>query len=152
MKQILSFLILSTLLFSACKKEKQAQQNLCDAPAINNNNCITDSNQLRAQIIGRWDWTRSISGWVTVETTPCTDSIYRSYDFLSNGTIQYFENGNYVSSGSYSIYQSWGLMLNAHDSASTFWLDGVVSICDGYLVVDNQPVDGPKVILARPGE
>lgn len=152
MKQILPFLILGAVLFSACKKENKQARDLCAVPTVNNSNCITDSNQIKAQIIGRWDWARSISAWVPVETTPCTDSVYRSYDFLSNGTIQYFENGNYVSTGTYTVSQSWALILNAEDTASTFWLNGVVNICDGYLIVDNQPVDGPKIVLARQGK
>jgi hypothetical protein len=149
MKKYSTCLILfAVLLLAACKKENK-QQSLCDEPQINPNTCTTDYNQVRAQLPGRWTWTQTSGGWLPVVFTPCTDSVNRSYIFYNNGTVRYFENNMFISAGNYTLQQSSGLQLHATDSASTFVLNGEVSICDNYLLVDAQPVDGARVILVR---
>lgn len=136
-------------LLAGCCKKTDAPHSLCDEPTINHSTCTTDSNQVKALILGKWNWTQTISSWTQQKTNPCTDSVNRSYEFLNNGVIKYSVNGAYQSTGTYWLNTGAGLSLGAQDSASTFVLSGQVSICDNYLVVDNSPVDGPLIILVK---
>src|SRR4051812_35585023 len=108
MKRIITFLCLVLLLVSACKKERQVR-SLCDEPAINNNNCITDSNQVKSVIVGRWDWTQSINSWTQGKTNPCTDTLNQGYEFFADGSVKYFENNVYITTGTYQFTTSSGL-------------------------------------------
>ncbi|HRG88246.1 MAG TPA: hypothetical protein PLW44_04440 [Chitinophagales bacterium] len=150
MKQLLSVFMVGALALSSCKKDSNLQQALCDEPQVNTSTCTNDSAAVRMQLTGRWDWTQSTGGWLPVIYTPCTDSVYRSYEFLNNGTVKYYENNAYISTGTYSLSRNSGLQLYASDSAIHFSLSGWVSICNNYLIVDAQPVDGAKVTLVRP--
>jgi len=145
-KQIFLFCALALCMSSCCKKEV-VKQDLCAEPTIESSSCTTDSNRIKIAILGKWNWTQTISeAWVVYKANPCTDTVNRSYEFLMNGTIKYSENGNYKSTGTYS-FQSGSIY--AHDMPLTFELSGWVSICDNYLIIDNSPVDGPKEILLR---
>jgi hypothetical protein len=149
-KQTATLTILTLLLIASCKKESNRQQAICDEPQVIASSCTTDSATVKMNITGRWDWTQSTGGWLPVIYTPCTDSVYRSYEFLNNGTVKYYENNAYISTGTYSLSRNSGLQLYASDSAINFSLNGWVSICNDYLIVDAQPVDGAKVTLVRP--
>lgn len=147
-KQISLFLILAISISSCCKKES-INQTFCGEPTIVDSTCTLDSNQIKAQIIGKWNWTQSISSWTMQKTNPCTDSINRQYEFQTNGTVKYSENGTYKSTGTYFFESSSGFKIRANDTPSTFWLNGWVSICDNYLIIDDSPVDGPKDIYVK---
>ena len=143
-----TLLLLLLMMMAACKKEK-CDRTLCDEPAIDNSSCTSDSLQCTLLILGKWDWTQTIGSWTLATFNPCTDSVHRSYEFLNNGSVLYYENDQLLSNGTYSFSNSSGLMLNAQDSLVTFALGGWVSICDDYLVVDASPVDGAKVTLMK---
>jgi hypothetical protein len=147
-KQIFLFLLLAFTISSCCKK-KEATPNLCAEPAIENSTCTTDSNQIKLAIIGKWSWTQSISSWTMQKTNPCTDTINRSYEFLSNGEVKYSENGSYKSTGNYHFESGSGFQISAHDASSNFWLSGWVSICNNYLIIDDSPVDGAKMTFVK---
>lgn len=150
MKQALLFLLLSLAVFSCSKKNENKTQDLCAEPVVNAaNTCVYDSNQIKALILGKWHFTQSVSSWTQQKTNPCTDSLYRSYEFLSGGLVKYFENGAYITTGQYTFTQGYAFSLNAGDSAMRFMLGGPVSICNNYLVVDNSPVDGPRDIFVK---
>lgn len=150
MKQIILFLFLSVAFFSCSKKKEAVQQDLCAEPVVNAaNTCVYDSNQIKALILGKWHFTQSVSSWTQQKTNPCTDSLYRSYEFLAGGAVKYFENGNYISTGSYTLAQSYAYSISATDSAGRFHLGGPISICDNYLVIDDSPVDGPRDIFVK---
>lgn len=148
-KHRIGLLLLGILLVASCKKDSNRQQSLCDQPQINPNTCTTDYNQIRAQLPGHWNWTETYGGFLPTVYTPCTDSVFRSYVFYNNGTVRYFENSNFIAAGTYTLQQGGSVQLHAADSASTFVLHGEVSICDNYLLVDAQPVDGVRVTLVR---
>src|ERR1043165_1034707 len=136
MKQIIILFSLIVILLSACKKERQAH-NLCDEPNINSNNCLTDTNQVKTAILGRWDWTQSINSWTQAKTNPCTDTINRGYEFFADGTVKYFENNSYVTTGTYQFSVSQGMTIHAYNPTLNFALAGWVSVCDDYLIVDD---------------
>ena len=148
MKQIFLFLFLALAISSCCKK-KEATPNLCVEPNLTTGTCITDSNQIKTLILGKWNWTQSINSWTQAKTNPCTDTIYRAYEFLNNGEVKYSENGNYKSTGTYHFYSGSGFTIEAHDAPSLFWLNGWVSVCNSYLIIDDSPVDGPKDIFLK---
>lgn len=149
MKQLVLFLLLSFVLTSCCKKELHIQ-NLCAEPNIISNTCTSDSNQIKILILGKWNWTQSINSWTQAKTNPCTDSINYSYEFISNGTIKYFENGSYKYPGVYSFSPNQGISIQVfEDSAAHFRESGWVSICNNSLIIDDSPVDGPKDIFLR---
>lgn len=145
MKKLLLFICILAGLIGCHKKETELQ-NLCAEPAIVESTCTTDSSRLPALIIGKWNWTQSISSWTNQKTNPCTDTVNRSYEFLSNGTVKYYRNGNYVSTGNYHLSSAG---ISASDNNSTFALAGWVSICGSYLIIDDSPVDGPKDIYIK---
>ena len=145
-KQIFLFLFLAFAISSCCKKEV-VKQDLCAEPAIVNTTCTSDSNEIKIAILGKWNWTQTISeAWVSYKANPCTDTINRSYEFFNNGEVKYSENGSYKATGTYTYTLG---SIYAHDASSTFWLSGWVSICNNYLIIDNSPVDGPKEILVK---
>ena len=143
-------MLLSVACFSCSKKKESGQQDLCAEPVVNAaTTCVYDSNQIKALILGKWHFTQSVSSWTQQKTNPCTDSLYRSYEFLAGGAVKYFENGNYISTGSYTFTQGYAYSLSASDSAGRFHLGGPISICDNYLVIDDSPVDGPRDIFIK---
>lgn len=152
MKTFLFFLAL-LMGISSCKKEKQ--QNLCDEPALSGNSCVTDSSQIKILVLGKWNWTKQevygISGYTS--SNPCTANINYAYEFFADGTVKYYENGNLLQTNTYHFdnNSNFRILVNpmcvgcAEHSSAMGW----VSICNGYLVIDNSPVDGPKDIFER---
>jgi hypothetical protein len=147
MKHIILFLLLALALFS-CHKKEAVQQDLCAEPALGNT-CVTDTTRLKSLIVGKWHWTQSISSWTMQKTNPCTDTINRSYEFLTGNQVKYFENGVYVSTGTYQFNNGYTYSLYVNIPQPHFGFSGGVTICDNYLVVDDSPVDGPKMIFVR---
>jgi hypothetical protein len=138
------------LAFRVAKKRKLLHKTFGAEPVVNAaTTCVYDSNQIKALILGKWHFTQSVSSWTQQKTNPCTDSLYRSYEFLAGGAVKYFENGNYISTGSYTFTQGYAYSLSASDSALRFSLGGPISICNNYLVIDDSPVDGPRDIFVK---
>ena len=150
------FLLLSfSLLISSCKKDCHHTPNLCKEPEIGMGDCITDSNQLKTLLLGKWNWTQSVSSWTTVKANPCTDSLNYTYEFLSNKDVNVFVNGNYSSTSHYAFVQTWTSEIDIHsDSTFTehpgiYTANGAVRLCGTYLIIDNSPVDGPMHIFVK---
>lgn len=144
------------LLIASCCKEKDTVYNLCSEPELGMGDCITDSNQVKALLLGQWNWTQTVSeAWTTYKRNPCTDSINYSYHFLPNGRVNVFENGNYTSTARYTFMQNWESQIAISDTFTgathpmIYNLSGGVRICGNYLIIDNSPVDGPKLIFRR---
>lgn len=149
MKSTLYILTLCLTLGACCKHEKLAQ-DLCVEPNLNSGTCVTDTAQIKALIAGKWNWTQQINSWTQAKTNPCTEQKNYSYEFFDNGTVKYYENGNYTYSGIYSFSQSQGITIQLQiNAANQVYETGWVSVCNNYLVIDNSPVDGPKGIFIR---
>jgi hypothetical protein len=151
MKHTIVLLILVTL-FSSCKKEK-ATSLLCLEPSVDQNSCIFDSNQLKAAIVGRWNWTqtRTVTFLPLTKNNPCTDNIAVTYQFNNNGTFNYYENEIYLGTGNYYIgVRDNVTYFGMSGSGFTFpHLAGITGLCNNYLVFDNSDVDGPITTLVK---
>ena len=154
MKQIFLFLFLAFAISSCCKK-KEATPNLCVEPQIGIGDCITDSNQLKNLIIGKWNWTQTKSeAWVVYKENPCTDTFNLALDFQNNNLVRIFENGNYTSTGTYTFFQNYTSSISIIDTLPSshpqlHQLTGAARICGNYLIIDNSPVDGPIQIFLK---
>ena len=153
-KQIFLFLFLAFIISSCCKK-KEATPNLCAEPEIGMGDCITDSNYVKPLLLGKWNWTQSISSWTSTKTNPCTDSLNYTYEFLSNKDVKVFVNGNYSYTSHYAFVQTYTSEIDIHsDSIFTehpgiYSANGAVRLCGNYLIIDNSPVDGPMHIFVK---
>ncbi|MFN8322014.1 MAG: hypothetical protein U0T74_05100 [Chitinophagales bacterium] len=144
------------LALASCCKEKDALYDLCTEPEIGNGDCITDSNQVKPLLLGKWNWTQTVSeAWTTYKKNPCSDSIYYSYEFLPLGRVNIFENGQFTSTANYAFVQNWESQIIITDTffnpnhPMIYNFSGGVSICGKYLIIDDSPVDGPKLIFRR---
>lgn len=142
--------LLLPLLLNACCKHEKLAQDLCVEPVIGMGDCITDTNYVKPLILGKWNWTQSINSWTQEKTNPCTNQKNYSYEFNGNGTLKYYENGNYKYSGVFSFSQNQGISIQLFYNSSYHPNEsGWVSVCGNYLIIDDSPVDGPKSIFLK---
>lgn len=134
---------------ASCHKNCHHAGSLCDEPNLGIGECITDSNQLKPLIIGKWNWTQTMAGWTMEKTNPCTESRQRSYVFEADGTARYFENDTLKGTGYYYFWNNSGSKITVRDSAYTFGTSGWIKVCGSYLVIDEMPVDGNKETFVR---
>lgn len=154
MKNIVALLIVILFISSCCKKETKTIQSLCAEPEIGMGDCITDSNYVKPLLLGKWNWTQTISSWTQAKTNPCTDTFNYAYEFLGNGNLKVYENGIFTSNAHYTFYQSYESGISITDTFTSSHPEahgaiGGVRICGNYLIIDNSPVDGPKIIFVR---
>lgn len=150
MRNLLFFSIL--LLIAACKKDCHNNVNLCIEPDLGMGDCITDSNQVKQFIFGKWNWTQTET-W-GMKRNPCTDTLNYTYDFIGNGQVRVFVNGTLASVAKYEFSQNWVSWISISDTTATahseiFNAGGGVRLCGIYLIIDNSPVDGPKLIFRK---
>ncbi len=156
MKNIL-FLIAIMICAASCKKECKHNPpvDLCAEPEIGIGDCITDSNQVKPLILGKWNWTQTIPGWSVTKKNPCTENLNYTYEFLNNGKVKIYVDSIYSSTADYTFMQTWTSEISVTDT-STFSIhpeiynaNGAVRICGNYLIIDNSPVDGPRITFLR---
>lgn len=157
MKKIFLALLFAAVL-SSCKKEchRYETPDLCAEPEIGIGDCITDSNQLKALIPGKWNWTQTLTwNWQENKDNPCTKNLNYTYEFLNNGKVNVYVDNTYSGTSNYTFVQSWTSEISITDTA-TFAVHpeihnarGAVRFCGNYLIIDNSPVDGPKITFVR---
>jgi hypothetical protein len=158
MKIFLPFLI-TLFSISSCKKEchhpSVTPTDLCAEPQIGDGDCITDSNQLKTLILGKWNWTQTLTwSWEENKANPCTKNLNYTYEFLSNGDVKVYIDGNYSATSHYAFVQTWTSEILIRDTSMTahpeiYNSNGGVRLCGNYLIIDNSPVDGPKTTFLR---
>lgn len=147
--------VLVLFLIASCKKECRHNSDLCAEPEIGMGDCITDSNYVKPLILGKWNWTQTVSSWTMAKANPCTDTLNYTYEFLSGGDVKVFVNGNYSSTSQYTFVQTWTSEIEiSNDSTFTTYpgiysAQGSVRLCGNYFIIDNSPVDGPMHIFLK---
>lgn len=149
MKHLLFVLLIVSM--ASCHKDCN-KPTLCDEPIIGNGDCITDSNQLKSLILGKWNWTQTQT-WGLTEN-PCTKNLNYSYQFLNNGDVVVFKDGGYWGTSKYSFGHTWvdeiSIESDSVNQTSNFHIaGGAVRLCGNYLIIDNSPVDGPMIIFVK---
>lgn len=154
MKNLLLLVIIIAGISSCHKKcHRQNPSDLCVEPQIGIGDCITDSNQLKTLILGKWNWTQT-SVWGQVEN-PCTKNLNYTYEFLNDGKVKVYLNGSYSVTANYDFRQNWTSEIWIIDTTTAsihpeiYNAHGAVHLCGNYLVIDNSPVDGPKITFLR---
>ena len=156
MKRLLP-LLLVIVLVSACKKEchHTTTPDLCADPQIGDGDCITEPEQLKTLLLGKWNWTQTLTwGWAENKANPCTKNLNYTYEFLNNGNVKVYVDGNYSATSKYDFVQSWTSEISITDTTMSthpeiYNARGAVRLCGNYLVIDNSPVDGPKITFLR---
>ena len=159
MKKIFPFLFTIALL-SSCKKEPHhchhnpaPAVDLCAEPQIGMGDCITDSNYVKPLILGKWNWTQT-SVWGQVDN-PCTKNLNYTYEFLNIGKVKVYIGSIYSYSSDYTFVQTWTSEISITDTTMAsihpeiYNAHGAVRLCGNYLLIDNSPVDGPRIVFLR---
>lgn len=156
MVRYVGLLVTVLLLAACCRKNHLIVPDLCKDPAIGMSDCITDTNHLKSLIIGKWNWTQTETEFFTTnKRNPCTEKFNYSYEFLNNGQVNIYENGQQTSVGIYHFYFDWQSSMAIADTFSStlhpeiYNAAGGVRLCGNYLIIDNSPVDGPKLIFLK---
>lgn len=158
MKIFIPFLLIFVSV-SSCEKECYRKpippQDLCADPQIGIGDCITDSNQLKTLILGKWHWTQTLT-WNRQENkaNPCTKNLNYTYEFLTDGKVNVYVDSVYSATSHYSFVQSWTSEILIRGTTMTEYPEiynasGAVRLCGNYLIIDNSPVDGPKITFLR---
>lgn len=155
MKNILP-LLLTIVFISSCKKEchHTTTPNLCAEPEIGIGDCITDSNYVKPLILGKWNWTQTLI-WSREENkeNPCTKNLNYTYEFLNNGKVKVYGDSISPMTCDYIFLQTWTSEISIIAPVLAVYqiynARGAVRICGNYLIIDNSPVDGPKITFLR---
>lgn len=158
MKNILP-LLLVLLLASSCKKKcdhNNITPDLCADPRIGDGDCVTNPEQLKTFMLGKWNWTQTLTwGWEENKQNPCTKNLNYTYEFLNDGNVKVYVDGTYSATSKYEFVQSWTSEISiTNDSIMSIHPEiysarGAVRLCGNYLVIDNSPVDGPKTTFVK---
>ena len=65
--------------------------------------CKKNEKSLNEQVIGKWEWVKTIIPYGRQETNPQTAGFSMALEFSNNGTVKEFKNGLLISSSNYDI-------------------------------------------------
>ena len=110
-------------------------------------NCEKNNNQSNNQIIGTWEWIKSIEPRSGFITTPATEKFNETRIFMVNDTVEIYINGNIKYKYHYE-FKYWNLIdPTAPNTDSTLMLiingrRSFHSIYNDTLIIDYEYVDG----------
>jgi len=106
-------------------------------------NC--NKNDTDNQIIGKWNWVKTIVPYGHSVSTPQTSGFYKQLEFLTNGNLNEYRNDTLINTSTYTIEKSStsGLSLKSSIITSDF------SITRDSLIFNEAYVDGPIISYSR---
>ena len=102
--------------------------------------CKKNEESLPDDVIGKWEWVKTIIPFVGQETNPQTAGFSMTLEFSNNGTVNEYRNGLLIGTSSYDIK---GNVLSSSVITSHFYFE------NGTLIFSEAYLDGPAHYYSR---
>jgi hypothetical protein len=106
--------------------------------------CKKNENSIPEQVIGKWEWVKTIIPYGGQETNPQTAGFSMSLEFSNNGTVKEYKNGLLIGTSSYDIKtdQNGNVLSSTVITSHFYFANGTLIFSEAYL-------DGPVSTYIR---
>ena len=106
--------------------------------------CKKNEKSIPEDVIGKWEWVKTIIPFVGQETNPQTAGFSMTLEFSNNGTVNEYKNGLLIGTSSYDIKtDQYGNVLSSTVITSHFYFE------NGTLIFSEAYLDGPAHYYSR---
>ena len=141
-------IIIFSILFVACNKQKADQINKPEPTDQINYNSITECHkaenpfpsQITANIEGTWVWEKKACFWSGNETFSADKHVV--IQFTDGALYKVTEDGKLISEGTWKLSKSGDESWTLNCSESTQYLHGRIILCKDELVLNSSHIDG----------
>ena len=106
--------------------------------------CKKSEKSIPEQVIGKWEWVKTIAPYSGYETNPQTAGFSMTLEFSNNGTVKEYKNGLLIGTSSYDIKTDQnGNVLSSTVITSHFYF------ANDTLIFSEAYVDGPAQYYSR---
>lgn len=106
--------------------------------------CKKNEKSINEQVIGKWEWVKTITPYGVQETNPQTAGFSMTLEFSNNGTVKQYKNGLLIDTSGYDIMTDQnGNVLSSEVITSHFYF------ANDTLIFSEAYVDGPAQYYLR---